>query len=102
MVEITMKAFQEAAKSRTPCATCGTTSVDDYTNSPGAYPELDYVASPDLRTAVSVATAVHSVSTLAFMSKLWYPGMLTYLTSIAIDHGPTASTSQGSFLRTPS
>ena len=100
MVEITMKAFQEAAKSRTPCATCGTTSVDDYTDSPSAYPELNYAASPDLLTAVSVATVVHSVSTLAFMFQLSYTGILTYLTSIAIDHGPTASTSQSSFLRT--
>lgn len=70
MVEITMKAFQEAAKSRTPCATCGTTSVVDHTISPSAYPQLDYASSPDSLTAVSVATAVHSVSTLAIMSKL--------------------------------
>lgn len=68
MVEITMKAFQEAAKSRTPCATCGTSSVHDYTSSPGTYPELDYDSSPDALTAVSVATAVHSVSTLANIS----------------------------------
>jgi hypothetical protein len=27
LVDITLKAFQEAAKSRMPCATCGTASV---------------------------------------------------------------------------
>jgi len=43
--------------------------VDDCVDSPSAYPELDYDSSPDSRTAVSVATAVHSVSTLAVVSK---------------------------------
>jgi hypothetical protein len=92
-----MKAFQEAAKSRMPCATCGTTLVDDYADSPSAYPELDYGSSPDSLTAALVATVVHSVSTLAIASELWYSRMLTYLVSIALDHGPTASTSQSSF-----
>ena len=67
-----MKAFQEAAKSRMPCATCGTTLVDSHTGSPNVYPEVDGDSPLDSLTAVSVATAVHSVSTFTVASKLWH------------------------------
>jgi len=69
-----MKAFQEAAKSRMPCATCGTMSVDGYPNSPNAYQGVGHRSSLDSLTAVSVAPAVPSVSTFSSM-----PEVVTFL-----------------------
>jgi hypothetical protein len=94
-----MKAFQEAAKSRMPCPTCGTTSVDHYVSSPNAYPETDYVPSLDLLAAVSVAAGVLSVSIFAVMPGLRHSRMLTHLVLIALDHGPTISSSHSTFPR---
>lgn len=71
--------------------------MDGYAHSPNAYQEVAYGSSLDLLTAASMATAVHSVSTFSIIPELWHFRMLTYFVSIALDHGPTASSLHSMF-----
>lgn len=73
--------------------------MDGYAPSPNDYPEVDCRTSRDSPAAVSVATAVLSVSAFTVMPEPQHSRVLIILVSIGIDHGPTASSSQRKSLR---